>query len=148
MIFPVAQCIEVLSQGFTLLPGDVIAPHPGGRGGASGRFLKAGDKMEARCRHRGPPQTAWWPEVDAPMSFRHARGVHGVRRRHDGRTLLTVCEACGQMLAVRYDEARVAGLADEGGAAPAARRDVPLSAAHALDDVRSRDPREGRHARS
>src|SRR5260370_7831075 len=29
-------------------------------------------------------------------------------RRHDPKRLLTVCEQCGQMLAVRYDLARVA----------------------------------------
>ncbi len=54
MIFPVAQCIEVLSQGFTLRPGDVIATGtPEGVGAASGRFLKAGDKMEAEVERIG-----------------------------------------------------------------------------------------------
>jgi 2-keto-4-pentenoate hydratase/2-oxohepta-3-ene-1,7-dioic acid hydratase in catechol pathway len=54
MIFPVAQCIEVLSQGFTVLPGDVIATGtPEGVGAASGRFLKAGDKMEAEVQGIG-----------------------------------------------------------------------------------------------
>jgi 2-keto-4-pentenoate hydratase/2-oxohepta-3-ene-1,7-dioic acid hydratase in catechol pathway len=48
MIFPVAQCIEVLSQGMTLLPGDVIATGtPEGVGAATGNFLKAGDRIEA-----------------------------------------------------------------------------------------------------
>jgi 2-keto-4-pentenoate hydratase/2-oxohepta-3-ene-1,7-dioic acid hydratase in catechol pathway len=54
MIFPVAQCIEVLSQGFTVLPGDVIATGtPEGVGAASGRFLKAGDVMEAEVERIG-----------------------------------------------------------------------------------------------
>jgi 2-keto-4-pentenoate hydratase/2-oxohepta-3-ene-1,7-dioic acid hydratase in catechol pathway len=54
MIFPVAQCIEVLSQGFTLLPGDVIATGtPEGVGAATGRFLKAGDSMEAEVERIG-----------------------------------------------------------------------------------------------
>ena len=54
MIFPVAQCIEVLSQGLTLLPGDVIATGtPDGVGAATGNFLKAGDKMEAEVEGVG-----------------------------------------------------------------------------------------------
>ncbi len=54
MIFPVAQCIEVLSIGFTLLPGDVIATGtPEGVGAASGRFLKVGDTMEAEVERIG-----------------------------------------------------------------------------------------------
>ncbi|HEU5322259.1 MAG TPA: fumarylacetoacetate hydrolase family protein, partial [Methylomirabilota bacterium] len=54
MIFPVAQCIEVLSQGFTLLPGDVIATGtPEGVGAASGRFLEVGDRVEAEVEHIG-----------------------------------------------------------------------------------------------
>jgi 2-keto-4-pentenoate hydratase/2-oxohepta-3-ene-1,7-dioic acid hydratase in catechol pathway len=54
MIFPVAQCIEVLSQGMTLLPGDVIATGtPEGVGAASGNFLKAGDRLEAEVEHIG-----------------------------------------------------------------------------------------------
>ena len=54
MIFPVAQCIEVLSQGFTVLPGDVIATGtPDGVGAASGRFLKVGDEMEAEVELGG-----------------------------------------------------------------------------------------------
>src|SRR2546425_236249 len=48
MIFPVDECIAVLSQGFTLLPGDVIATGtPEGVGAALGKFLKKGDKLEA-----------------------------------------------------------------------------------------------------
>ncbi len=54
MIFPVAQCIEVLSQAMTLLPGDIIATGtPEGVGAASGTFLKAGDRIEAEVEHIG-----------------------------------------------------------------------------------------------
>ena len=54
MIFPVDQCIEVLSQGLTLLPGDVIATGtPDGVGAATGNFLKVGDRMEAEVEHIG-----------------------------------------------------------------------------------------------
>ena len=54
MIFPVAQCIEVLSQALTLLPGDIIATGtPDGVGAASGNFLKAGDRMEAEVEGIG-----------------------------------------------------------------------------------------------
>jgi 2-keto-4-pentenoate hydratase/2-oxohepta-3-ene-1,7-dioic acid hydratase in catechol pathway len=54
MIFPVAQCIEVLSQGFTVRPGDVIATGtPDGVGAATGRFLKVGDRMEAEVERIG-----------------------------------------------------------------------------------------------
>ena len=54
MIFPVDECIAVLSQGFTLLPGDVIATGtPEGVGAALGKFLKAGDKMEAEVEKIG-----------------------------------------------------------------------------------------------
>ncbi len=54
MVFPVAQCIEVLSQGMTLLPGDIIATGtPDGVGAATGNFLKAGDRMEAEVEHLG-----------------------------------------------------------------------------------------------
>jgi 2-keto-4-pentenoate hydratase/2-oxohepta-3-ene-1,7-dioic acid hydratase in catechol pathway len=54
MIFPVAQCIEVLSQGFTVLAGDVIATGtPDGVGAASGRFLEPGDSMEAEVERIG-----------------------------------------------------------------------------------------------
>lgn len=54
MIFPVAQCIEVLSQGMTLLPGDIIATGtPDGVGAASGNFLKAGDRIEAEVEQIG-----------------------------------------------------------------------------------------------
>ncbi|HEY3066547.1 MAG TPA: fumarylacetoacetate hydrolase family protein [Methylomirabilota bacterium] len=54
MIFPVAECIAVLSQGFTLLPGDVIATGtPEGVGAALGKFLKAGDRIEAEVESIG-----------------------------------------------------------------------------------------------
>lgn len=54
MIFPVAQCIEVLSQAMTVLPGDIIATGtPEGVGAASGNFLKAGDRIEAEVEHIG-----------------------------------------------------------------------------------------------
>jgi 2-keto-4-pentenoate hydratase/2-oxohepta-3-ene-1,7-dioic acid hydratase in catechol pathway len=54
MIFPVDQCIEVLSQGLTLRPGDVIATGtPDGVGAASGNFLKTGDRMEAEIERIG-----------------------------------------------------------------------------------------------
>jgi 2-keto-4-pentenoate hydratase/2-oxohepta-3-ene-1,7-dioic acid hydratase in catechol pathway len=54
MIFPVAQCIAVLSEGFTVLPGDVIATGtPDGVGAATGRFLKAGDDVEAEVERIG-----------------------------------------------------------------------------------------------
>src|SRR5205814_5651222 len=54
MIFPVDECIAVLSQGFTLLPGDVIATGtPEGVGAALGKFLKAGDNLEAEVEKLG-----------------------------------------------------------------------------------------------
>jgi 2-keto-4-pentenoate hydratase/2-oxohepta-3-ene-1,7-dioic acid hydratase in catechol pathway len=54
MIFPVAQCIEVLSQAMTLLPGDIIATGtPDGVGAASGNFLKPGDRVEAEVEGIG-----------------------------------------------------------------------------------------------
>ena len=54
MIFPVDECIAVLSQGFTILPGDVIATGtPEGVGAALGKFLKIGDKIEAEVEKIG-----------------------------------------------------------------------------------------------
>ena len=54
MIFPVDECISVLSQGFTLLPGDVIATGtPEGVGAALGKFLRAGDRLEAEVERIG-----------------------------------------------------------------------------------------------
>jgi 2,4-diketo-3-deoxy-L-fuconate hydrolase len=54
MIFPVAECIEVLSSAMTLLPGDIIATGtPEGVGAATGNFLKAGDRMEAEVEGIG-----------------------------------------------------------------------------------------------
>lgn len=54
MIFPVAECIAVLSVAFTLRPGDVIATGtPEGVGAAGGRFLKPGDRVEAEVERIG-----------------------------------------------------------------------------------------------
>jgi 2-keto-4-pentenoate hydratase/2-oxohepta-3-ene-1,7-dioic acid hydratase in catechol pathway len=54
MIFPVDECIAVLSQGFTLFPGNVIATGtPEGVGAALGKFLKKGDKIEAEVERIG-----------------------------------------------------------------------------------------------
>jgi 2-keto-4-pentenoate hydratase/2-oxohepta-3-ene-1,7-dioic acid hydratase in catechol pathway len=54
MIFPVDECIAVLSEGFTLCPGDVIATGtPEGVGAALGKFLKAGDRLEAEVEKLG-----------------------------------------------------------------------------------------------
>src|SRR3989442_6811334 len=54
MIFPVDECIAVLSQGFTIRPGDVIATGtPEGVGAALGKFLKKGDKLEAEVERIG-----------------------------------------------------------------------------------------------
>jgi 2-keto-4-pentenoate hydratase/2-oxohepta-3-ene-1,7-dioic acid hydratase in catechol pathway len=54
MIFPVAECIAVLSVAFTLRPGDVIATGtPEGVGAASGRFLRPGDRVEAEVEKIG-----------------------------------------------------------------------------------------------
>jgi 2-keto-4-pentenoate hydratase/2-oxohepta-3-ene-1,7-dioic acid hydratase in catechol pathway len=54
MIFPIAQCIEVLSQGMTLRPGDIIATGtPDGVGAASGNFLRPGDRVEAEVESIG-----------------------------------------------------------------------------------------------
>ena len=54
MIFPVDEYIAVLSQGFTLLPGDVIATGtPEGVGAATGKLLEVGDKMEAEVEKIG-----------------------------------------------------------------------------------------------
>jgi 2-keto-4-pentenoate hydratase/2-oxohepta-3-ene-1,7-dioic acid hydratase in catechol pathway len=54
MIFPVAQCIEVLSHGMTLRPGDIIATGtPEGVGAATGNFLKPGDRVEAEIEGIG-----------------------------------------------------------------------------------------------
>ena len=54
MVFPVTQCIEVLSQGLSLLPGDIIATGtPDGVGAATGNFLRAGDRLEAEVESVG-----------------------------------------------------------------------------------------------
>jgi 2-keto-4-pentenoate hydratase/2-oxohepta-3-ene-1,7-dioic acid hydratase in catechol pathway len=50
----VAECLAVLSQGLTLLPGDVIATGtPEGVGAALGKFLQAGDRIEAEVERIG-----------------------------------------------------------------------------------------------
>jgi 2-keto-4-pentenoate hydratase/2-oxohepta-3-ene-1,7-dioic acid hydratase in catechol pathway len=54
MIFPIDECIAVLSGGFTLLPGDIIATGtPEGVGAALDTFLAAGDRMEAEVERIG-----------------------------------------------------------------------------------------------
>ena len=54
MIFPVAQCIAVLSEGLSLYAGDVIATGtPEGVGAALGKFLKPGDRIEAEVETIG-----------------------------------------------------------------------------------------------
>jgi 2-keto-4-pentenoate hydratase/2-oxohepta-3-ene-1,7-dioic acid hydratase in catechol pathway len=54
MIFPVDECIAVLSEGFTIRPGDVIATGtPEGVGAALGKFLKVGDRIEAEVEKIG-----------------------------------------------------------------------------------------------
>lgn len=48
MVFPVAAVIEFVSSFVTLLPGDIISTGtPDGVGKAKGKFLKAGDVVEA-----------------------------------------------------------------------------------------------------
>jgi len=46
MIFPVDECISVLSEGFA-------TGTPEGVGAATGKFLKAGDKIEAEVEKIG-----------------------------------------------------------------------------------------------
>jgi 2-keto-4-pentenoate hydratase/2-oxohepta-3-ene-1,7-dioic acid hydratase in catechol pathway len=54
MIFPVAGVVAFLSTFMTLLPGDVIATGtPDGVGKAKGKFLKAGDDVEAEIEGIG-----------------------------------------------------------------------------------------------
>jgi 2-keto-4-pentenoate hydratase/2-oxohepta-3-ene-1,7-dioic acid hydratase in catechol pathway len=54
MIFPVDECIAVLSLGFTLRPGDVIATGtPEGVGAATGKLLRVGDRIEAEVERIG-----------------------------------------------------------------------------------------------
>lgn len=54
MIFPVAECLAILSEGFTLRPGDVIATGtPEGVGAARGVFLQPGDLVEAEIERIG-----------------------------------------------------------------------------------------------
>lgn len=64
MVFPVAAIIEFLSQFVTLEPGDVISTGtPSGVGKAKGRFLKAGDVLEAEISGIGILSN---PVVDEP----------------------------------------------------------------------------------
>ncbi|QDU38902.1 Ureidoglycolate lyase [Maioricimonas rarisocia] len=54
MVFPVAAIIEFISSFVTLHPGDVISTGtPDGVGKAKGKFLKAGDQMEAWIENIG-----------------------------------------------------------------------------------------------
>ncbi|MFP4501274.1 MAG: fumarylacetoacetate hydrolase family protein [Candidatus Hydrogenedentota bacterium] len=54
MVFPVAAIVAFISQWITLEPGDIIATGtPAGVGAASGRFLKAGDVLEASIENIG-----------------------------------------------------------------------------------------------
>ncbi len=54
MIFDIPTIVSVLSRGMTLSPGDIIATGtPEGVGAADGRFLKAGDLLEAEVEGIG-----------------------------------------------------------------------------------------------
>lgn len=54
MVFSVAQCIEVLSAGMTLEPGDILSTGtPSGVGYAGGGLLKIGDLVEAEVEQIG-----------------------------------------------------------------------------------------------
>ncbi len=54
MVFPVAAIVEFVSRLVTLEPGDVISTGtPSGVGAAKGKFLKAGDQLEAEIEHIG-----------------------------------------------------------------------------------------------
>jgi 2-keto-4-pentenoate hydratase/2-oxohepta-3-ene-1,7-dioic acid hydratase in catechol pathway len=54
MIFDIPTIVSVLSRGMTLSPGDIIATGtPEGVGAADGRFLKAGDLLEAEVEGVG-----------------------------------------------------------------------------------------------
>ncbi len=56
MIFPVATLIHIISQGTTLLPGDIIAtgtPAGVGMGLKPPQFLQSGDVMELEIEHIG-----------------------------------------------------------------------------------------------
>jgi 2,4-didehydro-3-deoxy-L-rhamnonate hydrolase len=54
MIFPIAAVIEFISAFVTLQPGDIIATGtPDGVGKAKGKFLKAGDMLEAEISQIG-----------------------------------------------------------------------------------------------
>lgn len=54
MVFPVAAVIAFISSFVTLVPGDIIATGtPDGVGKAKGKFLKAGDSVEAEIEQIG-----------------------------------------------------------------------------------------------
>lgn len=54
MIFPVAAIVEFISSFVTLEPGDIISTGTtSGVGSAKGKFLKAGDAVEAEIEHIG-----------------------------------------------------------------------------------------------
>lgn len=54
MVFPVAAVVEFVSSFVTLEPGDIISTGtPSGVGAAKGKFLKAGDRIEAEIEHIG-----------------------------------------------------------------------------------------------
>ena len=54
MVFPVAAIIEFISLFVTLVPGDIISTGTtSGVGHAKGKFLKAGDVMEASIEQIG-----------------------------------------------------------------------------------------------
>jgi len=54
MVFPVAAIVEFISSYITLEPGDVISTGtPAGVGAAKGKFLKAGDVLEAEIEKIG-----------------------------------------------------------------------------------------------
>ncbi len=54
MVFPVAAIVEFISSYVTLEPGDVISTGtPAGVGAAKGKFLKAGDQLEAEIEKIG-----------------------------------------------------------------------------------------------
>jgi 2-keto-4-pentenoate hydratase/2-oxohepta-3-ene-1,7-dioic acid hydratase in catechol pathway len=54
MVFPVAAVVAFISSFVTLEPGDIISTGtPSGVGAAKNRFLKAGDRIEARIENIG-----------------------------------------------------------------------------------------------
>jgi 2-keto-4-pentenoate hydratase/2-oxohepta-3-ene-1,7-dioic acid hydratase in catechol pathway len=54
MVFPVAAVVEFISSFATLEPGDIISTGtPSGVGFPKGKFLKAGDRIEAEIEQIG-----------------------------------------------------------------------------------------------